>query len=313
MSRNCAYDNTRAICMIWIVCIWHLSGYIDLFPIEFYSESASYITDSCLAAFSFLSGFFLSKYEIVNKTDFVCFYKRRFIRYYPLFFISALSLTVVGYIPCLKIFLLTITGLNTFFPPQAPTLWYISMLTLFYIFTPFILYFKGGGKRIIMSVVLLIVLLLFDCYINEMDERFFYYYPFFVFGIIISTYNPRFQVRKWLAFFSFLMSLSVFYLNLSVKNLVLYPIVLISGVFVLLYIGRCLQKVDKISCFLQYVAYSSMASYFFHRQIYSPLSFFSYDSIIYKRILAFVLFIPLVFLLSYGIQKIYDKIVLKLK
>lgn len=144
MSRNYAYDNTRAICMIWIVCIWHLGGYIDLFPTEFYSGNASYITDSCLAAFSFLSGFFLSKYEIVNKEDFFYFYKRRFVRYYPLFFISALSLTIVGYIPNLKIFLLTITGLGVFFPPQAPTLWYISMLTLFYLFTPFILCFKGG-------------------------------------------------------------------------------------------------------------------------------------------------------------------------
>lgn len=146
-----------------------------------------------------------------------------------------------------------------------------------------------------------------------MDKRFFYNYPFFVFGIIISTYNPRFQIRKGFVFFSLLLSISIFYLNMSVENLVLYPVLLISGVFVLLYIGRCLQKVNKLSYILQYVAYSSMVSYFFHRQIYSPLSFFSYDSIIYKRILAFVLFIPLVFILSYWIQKIYDKVILKLK
>lgn len=141
MSRNCAYDNTRAICMIWIVCIWHLSGYIDLFPIEFYSESASYITDSCLAAFSFLSGFFLSKYEIVNKTDFVCFYKRRFIRYYPLFFISALSLTVVGYIPCLKIFFINYNRIEYVFPSSSSYIMvYFNADSILYIYPFYIIF-----------------------------------------------------------------------------------------------------------------------------------------------------------------------------
>lgn len=49
-------DKTRAICMIWIVAVWHLADYCD---ITIKNQITSNITYGVLGAFTFLSGVML--------------------------------------------------------------------------------------------------------------------------------------------------------------------------------------------------------------------------------------------------------------
>ena len=51
-------DTARALCMFWIVGIWHMQTYLSN-GIQIQNQYTNYITVSVLATFTFISGFFL--------------------------------------------------------------------------------------------------------------------------------------------------------------------------------------------------------------------------------------------------------------
>ena len=86
-ERIYSLDCTRAICMLWIVALWHMESYLDI-------TIKCYITDDIcsgvLAAFTFISGYFLGKKPVGNVKELLTFYKKRILRFYPLFFVSCM-------------------------------------------------------------------------------------------------------------------------------------------------------------------------------------------------------------------------------
>ena len=73
------------------------------------------VTIVTLAYITFVSGYFLGKNKINTKDDIVRFYKKRFLRIYPLFFVSATSLFLVsviwgGYFTSSIQYILTLCG-----------------------------------------------------------------------------------------------------------------------------------------------------------------------------------------------------------
>ena len=138
-DRNLQFDVARVLAMLWIVGIWHLTGYMSSENsnlILFYGSSI--ITDIALATFMFISGFFLSKYEFEKNEDIWIFYKKRLQRFYILFAISAISMWLGGMNPGFGLLCTTLSGLSSYILPQPKTLWFFSMLFSFYILTPLI-------------------------------------------------------------------------------------------------------------------------------------------------------------------------------
>lgn len=132
-KRILFFDIARTLCVLYIVGFWHMLDYYQLSN-EF--VNCNFITTGVLSCFTFLSGLFLGKKNISIKE----FYVSRFKRFALLLYVSAISFYVVGYIDDVSTLIGTITGLSCFGLPWARTLWYFSMMILFYLMTPFLLY-----------------------------------------------------------------------------------------------------------------------------------------------------------------------------
>lgn len=118
-------DTARALCMLWIIGVWHIGAYAE----KVFLKSNIYtnpITVGVLATFTFISGKFLGK-SLHSAKEVISFYARRLKRFYPLFLLACISLYLLPitfwgtrvYIDSLRQFWLTITGLACFAQPIA--------------------------------------------------------------------------------------------------------------------------------------------------------------------------------------------------
>ena len=152
-SRDLSFDVTRVVCTLWIVGIWHLMNYIpNQAPAALTTGIGEPVTITALSCFMFISGYFLRKYPFRDRADVLTFYRKRFSRFYGLYFLSAITLLIGGFFTdkswfdSYHQFFLTLCGLTTFSPPQPGTLWFMSMLMFFYLVTPFIQYGKSENQ-----------------------------------------------------------------------------------------------------------------------------------------------------------------------
>lgn len=94
-------DIARALCVIWIVCFWHMNQYLidecKIFPSDSYiREVALNITDGVLALFTLISGYFMSKKEVYDKKGILEFYKKRLLRFEIPLILSCVCLVAMG-------------------------------------------------------------------------------------------------------------------------------------------------------------------------------------------------------------------------
>lgn len=125
-SRDLSFDVTRVVCTLWIVGIWHLMNYIpNQAPAALTTGIGEPVTITALSCFMFISGYFLRKYPFRDRADVLTFYRKRFSRFYGLYFLSAITLLIGGFFTdkswfdSYHQFFLTLCGLTTFSPPAA--------------------------------------------------------------------------------------------------------------------------------------------------------------------------------------------------
>ena len=140
-ERVIEFDCARALAMLYIVGFWHLRNYsvLRLESIDYAERIAEIISLGALGTFTFISAFFLSKNKINTKIELFNFYKKRWMRLYPLFFISCLTLFLMStksfdvygnkiYFENIYQFIFTILGLGCFANTPPRTVWYASMI-----------------------------------------------------------------------------------------------------------------------------------------------------------------------------------------
>lgn len=300
-------DVARVIAMLWIVGWWHLIQYCKggEEPYRFLGDNS--ITMLMLGLFMFLSGFLIGKKSFKTKSDVKLFYKSRFWRFYLLFALSVITFPITGFNGNFRVIITTLTATSPYILPQPITLWFMSMLTGFYILTPFVKrsMLIGGG-------ILLIFILLHIIIPGGIDTRVFVYYPLYALGLYISetTVLDRVTQNKLIILLSLILSLLLYFGAIYYEWLV-YPFILI-GIILILSVCRFLKN-ERIKTIISFVSYSSLCAYLFHRQIYTVVS-----GVLRKlghSELAFVLLIglPICIILSWVIQKVYDRILKKLK
>ncbi|MBS6651826.1 acyltransferase [Alistipes putredinis] len=322
--RDLSFDIARVICTLWIVGIWHLMNYIpNQAPAALTTGIGEPVTVTVLSCFMFISGYFLRKYPFNNRADVLIFYRKRFSRFYVLYFLSAVTLLIGGFFTAKSWFssypqfILTLCGLTTFSPPQPGTLWFMSMLMFFYVVTPFIQYGKNPKTTILHAAVLLLLMLLWG-QVATIDRSVFLYYLMYVLGLhctprLIKRFNGHICVL--------LISLTIWICltelipsgwggaQFSVK--ITYSVV---GIIFLLCLSTQLAKITRLHKIIQILAYLSLALYLFHRQIYQFVmviySCFYLQVTIYT---AYLLMFPLAILSTYVIQFLYDSAVSKFK
>ena len=178
-NRILLYDILRVFCVLWIVCVFHLSNYaLETNWGHFVSNSSICynITIIVLALFMFISGLFSSKLQVKTVRDIFFFYKKKLFRFYILYAISIVTIIFANYPPSLTFFsggikqiILSFLGLATIFNNAPTTLWFMDLLLFFIFLTPFIKINTGAKKFIIISFIWIFFFIL-NRYTNYIDR-----------------------------------------------------------------------------------------------------------------------------------------------
>lgn len=273
-KREFGFDIARAISMFYIVGVLHLSGYFPEITVTQNKGNVSLIW-STLGVFTFLSSFLLaSRYFFSSLNDVKHFYKKRVLRFYPLFFISSLMLLAIGFNNWNETWK-GLVGISPFWKPQQHTLWYIAMLIGFYVITP-LLCVKDISllKRLALMSVFVLFALGIQIVFHSVDPRLFYYYIVYCIGIIGALYHKNislivFKSKRTLLIL--LIYIPLFSLLASgFGNRLLMMGTGYIGIIVLLNISMLLSKIraEAFQVVVGVVSYASMCMYLFHREVY---------------------------------------------
>ena len=309
-ERDHTLDAARAISMLYILGIWHLNDYSKFLDIGF---AGQYIKNATLGLFMFISSFLLGKkYRIEGLKDIKEFLAKRFLRIFPLFVLSVYSYHFFGLCSTSEL-VKSVLGVSVFIPPMLPTVWFISMLILFYF-----VFLSLGGKRPIKQISLagglMIVLGILESYnLIDIDRRFWYYFPCFALGSILSKFEVRDLLNRQIIGVSLIIvSIIIAAVELDVITVQPYlrAVISICGVFLVLLFSHWIAKIRNSRRLLLFLAEASFVSYLFHRQafhFFENAVFWPEDGFIRWCYLLFVC-IPLILLFSYFLQRSFNKV-----
>ena len=319
MERDFRLDIARAVCMCYIIAILHLSQYLGAEHYIYESFIGRLITFSCLGLFTFMSGFLIGrKYNFTptdhsQKNEILRFYKKRFVRIYPLFFLATILLCLIGFNSPLAS-LWGLLGVAPFVTHQPKTLWYVSMLIIFYLITPLVN--RNSTRWKIMVSAGLVFLFALLKLVIPVDTRFIFNLFFYCLGLILSGIGTRYLNKTdhsldWLHLavivgFVILLLLTNHYFQNSITLLSVGAL----GVMAFFSLSNLLSHIHNIVFYklIGFVSYASMVCYMFHRFFYwAGLKLFTPG--INRELVLWLLIIFMVGLvISYFIQKGYDYI-----
>jgi peptidoglycan/LPS O-acetylase OafA/YrhL len=308
--------------MLWIVGFWHLMNYTNAFP-GYSNLATNKITAIILGTFVFISGFLIGKKDLrLEKHDLLSFYKKRFTRIYPLYVLAIFLFWLFNLsdaITSLKAILL----ISMFVKPAPFTLWFISMIFLFYAISPFLMKAirtVSIKKLLFFYLMLNILLIIYYFLTRKLDVRLMLYFPSYVMGMFLAQHEYLNLTGKNRLFYCFLfvISLLISFMKTPFNNLNILmemPMVLAGStfLFVLCREGSRFQfapaDVSKIMEVILLLSYVSFCMYLFHRPIYITLNilYFPENPLAQTAYLIFFC-LPVVIFVSYLIQKTYDSV-----
>lgn len=307
MKRNLSIDLVKVMCMTWVIVILHFSAYLgDKYNLWKYPFGFS-LTYASLGTFSFIAGFLIGcRYEFNTFADVLLFYKKRIIRFYPLFILSTILLWSVHFLKHTKAAIFSLFGLAPFISPRPLTLWYISMIIIFYLLTPLVL---NKRKWLISALIVLSFAIYSQFFI--LDIRFLFNICLYLFGLCIASEkdsvlsfidNKKTFTVSVLLYISFLLSLH-YIGNINCKiwmsNL---------GVIAILSTAFMLEKKIRNKSIISFLSYISMSFYLFHRFTYKIfLKLWYPDNAFVTALYLLLVAVPIGGLFAYWIQKEYDR------
>lgn len=192
IQRNIQFDVIRALSMVYIVFVWHLSGVLG-FSLEKYPV-LFLLANSALGIFFAISGYFMGRYEFHCAKDWLRYYIKRILRILPM---TGLALVSFYYFypfseMSVKKAAYCITGVLPFSSTTILTLWFIGMLIFFYLITPFILSMKNDERKLIIFIAFLSSCFIFE-YLKgvEIDNRIYLFFPCYFTGLLFSKRTPQ--------------------------------------------------------------------------------------------------------------------------
>ena len=321
-SRNWGIDFLRGLSILYIVGFWHLLDYAT--ALQFLKTSISEkLTLVILGCFVFVSGYLLGpKLNELNKQNILRFYKRRFFRIYPLYLIALILFSVIG-LSSVKTTFKAAICISMFLKPAPLTLWFITMLVIFYAISPLLVQLinRFSFKCLLFTyIVVMVFYILFRSFFsNYFDIRLFMYLPSFTFGIFAATQQSKFINKREFLIVSSLLGIVISYFGSFVRADVSYlfdvPIITLMPCLLSWLFTGIKFRSKIVNKLVSYISYSSYCMYLFHRVIYFLLFAFVYNvnlnhfNIDYLFIFSFI---PLIVVLSYFTQMTYDKILSKI-
>jgi peptidoglycan/LPS O-acetylase OafA/YrhL len=179
----------RALSILYVAGFWHLHNYTGFLP-WYQAAPFARATVLALALFVLISGFLAGKAgQPITADALADYYRRRLIRIYPPYLLALIVFTVLGLSGAA--FLPSALMLNMILPPPPFTLWFMTMIVLFYLAAPFLLAVARQPARLVGTVALAWVMLFaVDRLAFDLEDRLLIYLPAFTAGILIAN-SPR--------------------------------------------------------------------------------------------------------------------------
>lgn len=266
-------DYLKSFSMLYIVGYWHLFDYTSYLPLFLYpaSEKLAFIT---LGLFTFISGF-LSAKSVIKTPKVTDFYIKRIVRIYPLYLVAVVWFFIYGLKDGLPSFFKSLFLVSMLYGPAPRTLWFITMIMLFYLTAPFLVKFAANLKKYILFVAFIMAfVMIFKLTFKTADIRLFLYFPCFCVGIycaINGMENQLFNIKN--AIIVLIVGLLSYLVTTDsgiIEKLKEIPWILSASYLIFLASYRSRAKFTKIG-FVAFLSYSSYAMYLFHRPIYKAL------------------------------------------
>jgi len=310
MKKLNSIEYLRAFSMLYIVGYWHLFNYTDAFP-DYRNSYTSKLTLIVLGLFVFISGFLLGC-KAEKSSSLLNFYKKRLARIYPLYVLAVILFYLLGINDGLTSFK-SMFFISMYYGPSPRTLWFVTMLMLFYLATPLFLKLLAKPLNYLMFVIALFaVTFALGITFKTVDYRILLYLPCFCVGIYSSHYGFKTRVvnfKSALLLFCVYLILSFFdevdswIFNHLIKAI---PMILSCSylIFLIIYLNEDRFKSLKI---ISMLSYSSYAMYLFHRPIYKTLKALYFpESAQFQVLYLITIGLVMVFFISWGLQKLYD-------
>jgi peptidoglycan/LPS O-acetylase OafA/YrhL len=181
-------DLLRASSILYIVGFWHLMNYSGAAP-NYMNPVTIRLTEIALGIFVFLSGYLLGSKDLsATLGDIVSFYRRRLVRIWPLYAI-AISFFIAFGLTTVEKGLLAAFGVSMVYVGPPMTLWFVSMLLLFYFVAPFLIIAERRHFDFLVLALLLYGLALWF----QVDYRLALSFPAFALGIFVSRNDRLFR------------------------------------------------------------------------------------------------------------------------
>lgn len=311
-NRDIGIDFLRAASILYIVGYWHLIPYTDALPgyANLYTEALKYIT---LATFVFCSGFLLARQPVgLGLAELSVFYRRRLLRIYPLYLLALLLFLIAGIAPFAQL----LDGallISMFQPPPLPTLWFITMIMLFYLAAPVLIQTADQGAWLPLPAIGLFgALLAVHQWLHPIDLRLLFYWPIFVIAIL---YQRRPRLRDWLQ------RRRLALLLLLVPALLLcrganewsmlgiaraFPIALVGTLLLFIYAPVIARPLHART--VAFLAYTGFGLYLLHRVVFKAAIALYFPADGGGQVLYLLLLVlPVTILIAYLIQSGYDR------
>jgi peptidoglycan/LPS O-acetylase OafA/YrhL len=303
-------DLLRALATFYVVYFFHLNDYVGNI---FFSQITLTLAFGTMSIFVFISSFILTKkyHNISTAKDIKNFIKKRVLRIYPLY-LSALILFLMTSLISYKQFLAGIFLLNSILNIRLKTLWFISIIFIYYLLLSFILYNFSKQKTIFVSFAFLLICIGLHNSFGLIDIRLIYYFPSFITGIICAKYNKVFNYIK---------SKTVFICSLLSLTIITY----LSYFFKLNWFNHVYMFISTFLPISPLILFSELLSLRIHPNIYTKFSYATFCMYIYHRIIYWILLkirypgkkmlilaylacvgIPIIYFISKNIQTGYD-------
>ena len=311
-SKNLGIELLRVLSVLYIVGFWHLLNYTEAIP-NYNNVVTSTLTDIILATFVFISGFFAAtKFKEVNVASVLSFFSRKILRIYPLYFLAIVSFFLLG-LNSAMISAKALVFLSMLFKPAPQTLWFITMIMLFMLFTPaFSLLAQKLSLKNYWRIVILGVLggALWYYLFRTIDLRLLLYFPAYMTSILLSQNRiplaPKHPGLLVIAFGTLLLSLPE--LNSGGITILLnLPLVTLTSYLLFSYFYRLKFSRIKYLSLLTFVGYASYALYLFHRPLLVMMKTIYFPENLLQQLLVLVfIYLPFTIIFAFDIQKLYD-------
>ena len=311
-GRDGSADLLRAALVVYVVGYLHLGGYIGTGELHVHWSTVA-LTNVVLGTFTFLSGYILANWAgPVNAQAVMGFYRRRFLRIYPLYLLALVGFVLVWLTNATSAVKAAL-GVSMFLPPAPMTLWYVAMIVVCYALAP-LLVMPSVKRAAINGAVAWFLMLVYGLAIVEMDYRILTQFAAFTGGVMCRRLNWRDHWRNRplalagafvAAFAAAVMSLQhpMLAAVVAVPNDVAGPLLL------LVLADRSRPPSQPPGFLVQSLAYISFSAYLFHRIFFEILKRSIWPADPWMQLAALLcLGLPTIWIGSWLIQWCYDRL-----